>query len=96
MLGELGRYPLLMQTLKYKWTLYNSNLGFNALVSEALSEMNNLGTDNWLYRATQVEKLFNLSIHTKFENADSVGKYIKQKLQSQFDLFWKKEISCKN
>ena len=77
-----------MQTLKYKWTLYNSNHGCNALVSEALSEMNNLGKDNWLYRATQVGKLFNLSIHNKFKTADSVGKYIKQKLHSKFDLFW--------
>ena len=99
MLGELGRYPLLIkslvQTVKYKWSLLNSNRGCNTLVSEALSEMDNLGIDNWLYRVQQVEKLFNLSIHPRFKTADSVGKYVKQKLQSQFDLYWKNEISCK-
>ena len=57
--------------------------------------MDNLGIDNWLYRVQQVEKLFNLSIHPRFKTADSVGKYVKQKLQSQFDLYWKNEISCK-
>ena len=90
-LGELGRYPLiiksLVQTVKYKWSQLNSNRGCNTLVSEALSEMDNLGIDNWLYRVQQVEKLFNLSIHPRFKTADSVGKYVKPKLQSQFDLY---------
>ena len=99
MLGELGRYPLLikslMQTIKYKWSLLNSNRGCNTLVSEALSEMDSLGTDNWLYRVNQIEKLFNLSIHPRIKTADSVGKYVKQKIQSQFDLYWKNEISSK-
>ena len=51
MLGELGRYPLLIkslvQTIKYKWSLQNSdNYDRNSLVSEAVSEMDNLGVDN--------------------------------------------------
>ena len=99
MLSEFRRYPLLIkslvQTVKYKWSLLNINRRCNTLVSEALSEMDNLGSDNWLYCVQQVEKLFNLSIHPRFKTADSVGKYVKQKLQSQFDLYWKNEISCK-
>ena len=99
MLGELGRYPLLIkslvQTIKYKWSLLNSNHGCNTLVSEALSEMDSLGTDNWLYRVNQIEKLFNLSIHPRIKTADSIGKYVKKKIQSQFDLYWKDEISRK-
>jgi hypothetical protein len=39
--------------------------------------------------------MFNISIHPKLKTADSVGKYLKKKIQSQFDIFWKSEISCK-
>ena len=99
MLGELGRYPLLIkslvQTIKYKWSLLNSNRGCNHLVSETLSEMNSLDVDSWLSRVNKVEKLFNLSINPSLKTADSVGKYVKQKIQSQFDIFWKNEISSK-
>ena len=101
MLGELGRYPLhiiksLVQTGKYKWSLLNSNHGCNTLVSEALSEVDNLGIDNWLYCAQQLEKLFNLSINPSLKSADSVGKYVNQKLQSQFDLYWKMKYPVKS
>ena len=57
--------------------------------------MNSMGIDNWLYRVNQVEKMFNISIHPKLKTADSVGQYVKKKLKSQFDIFWKSEISCK-
>ena len=61
MLGELGRYPLLVkslvQTIKYKWSLLHSNnRECDSLVSKAVSEMLNLEVDNWLYRVNQVEK----------------------------------------
>ena len=75
-------------------SLLNSNCESNNLVLQAVSEMQNLGIDNWLHRVNQVEKMFNICIHPKLKTADSVGKYVKQKLQSQFDVFWKKEISC--
>ena len=61
MLGELGRYPLmiksLVQTIKYKWSIMNrSNDG--SLVSEAVSEMSfSVESDSWLSCINQVEKL---------------------------------------
>ena len=100
MLGELGRYPLLIkslvQTIKYKWSILKGNSReCNSLVSEAVSEMNDMNTDNWLYRVNRVEELLNITIHPGVKTADIAGKYVKQKIQSNFDLFWKDEISSK-
>ena len=68
MLGELGRYPLLVrslvQTIIYKWIFLNSEKrDSHSLVSEAVNEIDNLGIDDWLYRVTQVDKLQNISFH---------------------------------
>ena len=67
----------------------------NSLVSEAVSEMRNMGIDNWMSRVRQVEKLLNMSIKPNLKTSESVGKYLKQKLQSYFDIFWKYQISKK-
>ena len=85
MLGELGGYPLLVKslvhTLKYKWNILNSvKRESSSLVSEAVSEMRNMGIDNWMSRVSQVEKLLNISIKPNLKTSESVGKYLKQKL----------------
>jgi hypothetical protein len=97
MLGEFGRYLLLIkalvQTIKYKWSLFHSS---NTLVTDAVSEMYSMGIDNWLYCVNQVGKLFNISIHPKLKTADIVGQYVKKKkLNSNLTYFGKSEISCK-
>ena len=51
----------------------------NSLVSEAVSEMSNMGIDNWMSRVSQVEKLLNISIKPNLKTSESVGKYLKQK-----------------
>ena len=65
-LGELGHYPLLVQsfiqTLKYKWSLF-SNTHCDSLVRDALSEMSSYadtGEDCWLSRVRKLESLFNI------------------------------------
>ena len=51
MIGELGRYPLLVrslvQTIKYKWSIMRRS-NDNSLVSEAVSEMFSCNGENWL------------------------------------------------
>ena len=96
MLGELGRYPLLMKSLaqmiKYKWSLMRrTNDG--SLVSEAVLEMSGSNHDNWLSRITKAEKLLNISITNLYLSPEGVGKYVKQRIKSCFDLFWKAEVS---
>ena len=98
MLGELGRYPLLVkslvQTIKYKWSIFN-NINNQSLLSEAVSEMSNSKGDNWLSRVNKIESLLGISVNTNVKSAQGVGKYVKQKIKSCFDLFWKDEISDK-
>lgn len=98
MLGELGRYPLLVkslvQTIKYKWSIFN-NINNQSLLSEAVSEMSNSEGDNWLSRVNKIESLLGISVNTNVKSAQGVGKYVKQKIKSCFDLFWKDEISDK-
>ena len=96
MLGELGRYPLLIKSLvqiiKYKWSLMRrTNDG--SLVSEAVLEMSGSNYDNWLSRINKVEDLLKISIKNIHLSADCVGKTVKQRIRSAFDLFWKDEVS---
>ena len=97
MLGELGRYPVVLkslaQTIKYKWSLM-SRVNDGSMVSDAVSEMlDNDAWDTWLSRTNKVEKLLNISVNCK-KTSDGVGKYTKQKIRSCFDIFWKEEISA--
>ena len=96
MLGELGRYPLLIKSLvqiiKYKWSLMRrTNDG--SLVSEAVLEMSGGNYDNWLSRINKMEDLLKISIKNIHLSADCVGKTVKQRIRSAFDLFWKGEVS---
>ena len=95
-LGELGRYPLLIkslvQTVKYKWSLLRK-INDDSLVSEALTEMSSTGCDSWLSRINKVEKLLNISVSNQYSSPDSVGFHVKQRIRSSFDLFWKGQIS---
>ena len=98
MLGELGRYPLLIrsliQSIKYKWSI-QKNIGNGSLVSEAVMEMSNCDSDNWLSRLNKAEALLGLSIKPEIKSANTVGMYAKQRVESCFDLFWKTQINFK-
>ena len=97
MLGELGRYPLLVrsivQTIKYKWSICDK-INSGSLLSEAITEMSTLDGDTWLSRVSKIESLLGISVKSGTNSVQGVGKYVKKRVQSCFDLFWKSEINC--
>ena len=99
MLGELGHYPLLVQsfiqTLKYKWLLF-SNTHCDSLVRDALSEMSSYadtGEDCWLSRVRKLESLFSIPSLRNNLKKDIAGNIIKKRVKSVFDRFWLEEIN---
>ena len=82
-LGELGHYPLLMnsfiQTLKYKWSI-NLQDG-NSLIRDALFEMESFadsGQDCWLTRVRKIEQLFNIPSFNRYCKSKIVETSIKK------------------
>ena len=96
-LGELGRYPLFLQSLSqclsYKLSLF-SRKNNNRLISNALSEMETLskqGCANWLSKVDQISNILtipNFSIFNKFS-----GKKILRTLKSLFDIHFLRKIN---
>ena len=99
-LGELGQYPLLVnsfiQTIKYKWSLYNTS-HCDSLVRDALSEMSSYadsGHDCWLSRVRKLENLFNIPTLRNFIKKEAAGNIIKKRVKSVFDRFWMDEVNA--
>ena len=94
-LGELGRYPMLIkgltQVLKYDWHIKNKSSD-QSLVRTAYQEMFNVN-DSWGLRVEKIKTLLNLQTFPSFVSSDSVGKQIKSKLNSIFDRFWLDQIN---
>ena len=98
-LGELGHYPLLVQsfiqTIKYKWSL-NSTNNCNSLVHDTLSEMSGYadsGQDCWLARVRKLEKLFSIPSLRNYVKKEAVGKVAQKRVKSVFDRFWLDEVN---
>ena len=96
-LGELGRYPLLLQSLaqclNYKLSL-SSRRSSNHLINSALCEMTTLSktsVDNWLKRVEHFEKILNIP-KTIFFNKSS-GKKLLKVLKSHFDIHFLNKIN---
>ena len=99
-LGELGHYPLLVQsfiqTLKYKWSLL-SNTHCDSLVRDAISEMSSYadtGEDCWLSRVRKLESLFSIPLLRNYLKKDVAGNIFKKRVKSVFDRFWLDEINA--
>ena len=82
LLGDLGHYPLLVQsftqTLKYNWSLTSSSHDQNSLVCDALSEMSGYadsGLDCWLSRVRKLKLLFNIPSQQNNVKPESVGRF---------------------
>ena len=97
-LGELGHYPLLVQsfiqTLKYKWSLYSTS-NCDSIVSDALSEMSDYadsGQDCWLSRVRKLESLFSIPSLRNYAKKEAAGIIFKKRVKSVFDRFWLDEI----
>ena len=98
-LGELGRYPLLVRalshTLKYEWHISNSS-PISSLVSQALTEMRDMANNNidcWYHRVSKLKTFLQIPNFNGRSSPDSIGKNISNILESKFSLFWKHEIN---
>ena len=94
-LGELGRYPLLIkglvQVLNYDWHVANK-VSNDSLVKLAYDEMS-LVPDSWVSRVQCIKKLLNLQPIPGYVSRVSVAKQIKSKLHGVFDRFWLDQIN---
>ena len=98
-LGELGRYPMLItslvQTLKYKWTILNK-CDKQSLVYSAVSEMEQFSAANndcWLRRIQQIESLYKIKTFPSHPKTDLVKRNIQKSLKSLFDRFYLEQIN---
>ena len=98
-LGELGHYPLIInsfiQSVKYKWSLYSTS-HCDSLVRDALSDMSvfpESGQGFCLSRVRKLEQLFNIPSLSTFTKKAAADKIIKKRIKSIFDRFWLDEIN---
>ena len=98
-LGELKRYPLLintiLQTLYYKFSIENK-YEKDSLAHQALIEMktySSSGIERWLTRAGKVEKVFNLSSLPGHPLKEKVKFKLRTTLHSIFDRHWLDKIN---
>ena len=95
-LGELGRYPMLIPAIKhclnYDWHLSQCDSG--SVVSMAVREMRaRPEIDTWYSRVQAIKGLLN--IKNVRGNKDSVSRFLDKKMKSCFDRFWLDEINLK-
>ena len=95
-LGELGKYPLLIQSmaqcLNYKLSLL-SRKSSNKLIGNTLFEMEslkNIKGDSWLSRVSQIENILQLPNNIFFSK--SSGKRLSTLLKSKFDSHYLEKI----
>ena len=96
-LGELGRYPLLLPAvklcLKYQYSL--ENVDKNSLIYKTLLEMKNSPQlDSWLSRVQKIKTF--LKIGECSGKPKKVGAFFERKINSVFDRFFLDEITKVN
>ena len=95
-LGELGRYPVLIraivQSIMYEHCILKYQPG--ALVGQALSEMQVLGdSKSWQGRVKCMKTLLDIPEYPEYWSEKRVSKNITDKIQSKFEIFFKEEIN---
>ena len=93
-LGELGRYPMLIPALKnclnYEWHL--SRCDRSSVVSMAVREMKaRPDLDTWYSRIKSMKGL--LDIKTIRGSKECVGRFLDKRIKSCFDRFWLDQIN---
>ena len=98
-LGELGRFPLLLRALKhaikYEWRISHES-PHSSLISQAFGEMKQMsdrGIDCWYSRILKLKNLFEIPEFGNFSKSDTVGRKINSQLQNKFSYFWKVNIN---
>ena len=97
-LGELGRFPLLIKglchVLKYQAHLLQK-VGNGSIISKAVEEMKSNANPNLNSWWGRVEKIkLNLGIrYSPFSKLDLIGENIKNQVKSKFENYWLREIN---
>ena len=94
MLGELGRYPVMLPAiklcLKYQYQIEHSDK--TSLIYKVVQDMKGYSElDCWYNRMDKIKKLFN--IRRLYGKPEKVGKSIDKILRSKFDRFFLDEIN---
>ena len=93
-LGELGRYPVLLPALKHciKYQYQMDRADENSLIYATFCEMqNNPQIDSWYCRVEKLKKLLNIKrLHCK---PAKVGLIVDKLIKSKFDRFYLDEIN---
>ena len=95
-LGELGRYPVLIkaivQSIMYERCILKYQRG--ALVGQALVEMQVLNDSNsWQGRVNSLKTLLDIQNYPEYWSEKRVSKHITNKVQSKFEIFFKEQIN---
>ena len=95
-LGELGRYPVLVkaiaQSIMYKHCIMKYQP--EALVGQAVSEMQVLDDSNsWVGRVQSVKTLLEIPEYPEHWSDKRVSRDITTRIQSKFEIFFKNEIN---
>jgi hypothetical protein len=93
-LGELGRYPILLPALKlclkYQYQIDSSER--NTFVHKAMTDMKNSPhVDSWYSRVEKIKLLLN--IPKLYGKSDKIGNFIEKLLKGKFDRFYLDEIN---
>ena len=93
-LGELGRYPLLVPALKlclkYQYSIETSDK--STLIYKAFNDMRSSPEmDSWFSRTDQIKSL--LDIKRSYGPPNKVGHMIEKNIKSKFDIFFLNEIN---
>ena len=93
-LGELGRYPILIPALKLclKYQFQIDHSDSNTFVSQAMNEMKGSPhIESWYTRVEKIKTLF--SIPKLYGNSDKVGNLCDRLVKGKFDRFYLDEIN---
>ena len=93
-LGELGRYPVLLPALKLclKYQYQIGLMDQNSFVYKAINDMkNNPELDCWFSRVNKIKKL--LKIPTLYGKPEKVGYIIDKTIKGKFDRYFLDEIN---
>ena len=92
-LGELGRYPLLVKalvhTFKYEWMLGKKSHK-NSLIALAYTEMCSFaaaGTDCWLTRVNKMKNSLGISVNSSCSQSVA-NKHLKNQVEGKFQVYW--------
>jgi exonuclease III len=95
-LGELGRYPMLIKSLVQSIMYERSILKYQpaALVGRAVAEMSSASDDaSWLARVRKIRMLLNIPLYPSYMPDARVSRDVSNKIKSQFDVFYLEEIN---